>query len=157
MRGTLLTPLLFLLAAGCASGRDLPGDPPGDFSLAVSCQGGLNPHCEYEVRLRTGGALEYAVQHRGTTPADRRGRDVVGPGAVRDVWRAVAESGIFDLPGELPPGPGGEERGSVTFELRAAGRSTRVVSDRAGHPGLDGILRALFRATPWRIWQPPPE
>ena len=154
MRRILLAPLL-LLAAGCASGPVLPGEPPADFSLSVACEGGLNPHCDYDIRIRADGTLEYAVEHRGTTPADRRGTDALEPDAVRDIWRAVAGSGIFSLPAELPPGEGSMERGLVTYEVRAAGRSARVVSDHARNDGLDAILRAVFRSTPWSIWKPP--
>jgi hypothetical protein len=155
MRSAPAALLAVALAAGCASGGPLPGDVPADLDLSVTCEGGLNPHCDFSLRLRADGTLEYAVEHRGTTPGDRRGTARLEPAAVRAVWRAVQESGVFGLPALLPPGPGGEERGRVTFEVRSAGREARVVADRAGQPGLDGILRELFRATPWSIWQPP--
>lgn len=159
MRRAPLSLLLGLGAAlaACASPSPgpLPADLPPDFRLEVTCREARNPHCDYDVAVEASGAVAYAILHRGRVAADRRGSVEAGPGDLRDLWQAVRESGLLELPPRLPPAGGQEDRGVVVYRLRAAGRRAEVRADRAGTAGLDGVLRALYRVVPWRAWQVP--
>ncbi len=150
-----LAPLL-LLAACASPGRPPAADGvPADFRLQVVSAGATNPHCDFDVTVGAAGGLAYAVSHRGAKVGDRRGREEIPAAAVLDLLRAVEAAGFPELPSLLPPEPGGGERGVVTFRIRLRGRERTVVADHAGTRGTDGVLSALFRAVPLRLWRVP--
>jgi len=161
VRASTLVLLFAGLSSSCASPPPGPaaGLPP-DFALTVRSRGATNPHCDYEVTVDASGRVSYAITHFGRTVGNRRGEAEADAGTMRALWSAVAGSGIFDLPASLPPEEGKDDRGEVLFRVRAGGRRREVLADRAGTPGLDAILRAVYDAVPRRAWwvpgEPPP-
>jgi len=158
MSARLLLSLALLLAACGSRGpapSAAPAGVPADFRLEVVSRGATNPHCDFDVGADAAGNLRYEVHHRGAQAADRRGRTILDPAAVRALWAAVERGGMLDLPAALPPQEGGQERGVVTFRVRAGGRERTVVADHAGTPGTDGVLAAVFGAVPLRVWRVP--
>ncbi len=144
------------LLAACASAPpplDPSGPVPPDFLLEVASEGAENPHCDFRVALSADGEFDYEVRHRGTAPADRRGRTRLDAPGLRAVWAAVARSGVFSLPPRIEPragtrDPWAAERGEVSYGVRAAGRGAAVTTVHAQERGLEGVLAALFAAAP---------
>ncbi|MCK6480146.1 MAG: hypothetical protein L6R43_08330 [Planctomycetes bacterium] len=153
----LLLPVLLLPA--CAGPKPPPplDGLPADFLLEVRSSGATNPHCDFGITVDASGRADYAIRHRGAKAGDRRGATGLPPEAVRELRQAALDARLGELPARIPPQEGGQERGVVSFRLRDSGRERTVVADHAGTPGTDGILAALFRLLPLRVWRVPGE
>jgi len=154
VRISALALLLALALPGCLfhRGDPLPAEPPRDFSLEVTVKGVEGWPWDGRLRFEAEGFADYDVTFKGTTPANRRGREAVEPAAVGRAWAAAAAAGGFDLPPVLRDGP----EAPLLVEGRALRLDGRVRGDPASDPRLAALLEALRAAAPERVFRSPP-
>ena len=144
-----------LALAGCGGGSEPGDEPPEDFAITIEhSDGRVTPPAHAEWRLavdETGqGILEYTPDYPGDGVPTFTAQFDVDPGAIDDLYTALAERDLLrDLePEPDPPIGGATESATVT----ADGRTFEIPAFADGAAPLAPLERQIHRLAPRQVW-----